>query len=128
MNYKKNSTGCEEKQKNKRKKVNFYISKKNSLNLSGFVGPCFGKKKRKIMISTQLRFGIKIKQGFPNEFKNESLNYALSFIDFNNITLNLRNEIGILYEKTQEYYHNKRDIKYKITLDDIAILLSQKCR
>lgn len=77
------------------------------------------------MISTQLRSGIKIKQGFPNEFKNESLNYALSFIDFNNITLNLRNEIGILYEKTQEYYHNKRDIKYKITLDDISILLSK---
>ena len=77
------------------------------------------------MSSTQLRPAIKIKHGFTNEFKNEALNYALSFIDFNNITLNLRNEIGILYEKTQEYYHNKSDIKYKINLDDIAILLSK---
>lgn len=40
-------------------------------------------------------------------------------------TQSLRNEIGILYEKTQEYYHNKRDSKYKIRLDEIAILLSK---
>ena len=74
------------------------------------------------MASVALRPAIPINQGFEDKYKQEALEYALPFMK--EAKESLRHQIGILYQKSLEYYKIKGDSKYKLMIDDIAHLLT----